>query len=293
MAIDYLGAAFLLSVRRRKIPLGRVLTLGRQHLVLSEEMISSLESQFAVDLRQFVKRAGEEVFAEPFLEYVGAEEVTSLDFCDYEGSSLSHDLNEPVPDSWKGRYDFVIDGGTLEHVFNFPTAIGNAMELVAEGGCFLGCNPANNWLGHGFYQFGPELFFRTFTPGNGFEVIDVLLAEDAVGGAIYKVRDPAEAGTRISLDSRQRVCSVVFARRTKVLAGLPVITPQQSDYTSRWTEEDGGEGAGTGQAGWRAVAKGILPRRLVQWVQERAIERRHREEGSRGLQELDSMAELQ
>jgi hypothetical protein len=28
--------------------------------------------------------------------------------------------------------------------------------------------PANNQMGHGFYQFSPELFFRVFSQENGY-----------------------------------------------------------------------------------------------------------------------------
>ena len=293
MAIDYTAASLLLSLQRRKIPLGRVLTLGRQHLSLSKEMIASLERQFAVDLRQFVREDGEERFAEPFLESLGAAEVTSLDYSDYEASSLCHDLNEPIPDDWKGRYDLVLDGGTLEHVFNFPCAIRNGMELVAPGGHYLGCNPADQWLGHGFYQFGPELFFRVFTPQNGFEVIDVLLVEDVVDGAVYKVSDPAIAGHRLSIRSNERVASAVLARRVTVVDGLFRETPQQSDYTSRWEGEgEGGPAARTGGSGLKALIRGVLPAKLVRRIRRRAIARRHAAEGARALTKLRSMNEL-
>ena len=60
-------------------------------------------------------------------------------------------MNEAIPDSLKGKFSCVLDGGTLEHVFNFPQAIKNAMEIVAIGGHFLGVVPANNFSGHGFY----------------------------------------------------------------------------------------------------------------------------------------------
>ena len=35
-------------------------------------MIESLERQFSVDLGAFVREEGEEVFAEPFFEFLGA-----------------------------------------------------------------------------------------------------------------------------------------------------------------------------------------------------------------------------
>lgn len=294
MAIDYIGAALLLSAWRRDIPLGRVLTLGRQHLSLSVEMITSLERQFSVNLQEFVGTEGEERFAEPFLDFLGATAVDSIDFSDYEGSSLCHDLNQPIPPEWKGKYDFVIDGGTLEHVFNFPCAIRNAMELVAPGGCFFGCNPADNWLGHGFYQFGPELFFRVFTPENGFEMIDLLLTEDVADGSVYKVIDPAIAGHRINLRSRERVTLVVLAKKTCIVPELFKETPQQSDYICRWKtdEEETRRGSG-GPARLRAMMKRVLPGRLVRQIQKRAIVRRHAIEGARSVTKLRSMNELE
>jgi SAM-dependent methyltransferase len=293
MAIDYIEAAFLLSAKRRNIPLGRVLMLGRQHLCLSADKIANLERQFEVDLQSFVTKEGEEQFAEPFLDYLGASTVSSMDISDYEESTLCHDLNKPIPDKWKGHYDCVIDGGTLEHVFNFPCAIRNVMELVASGGHFFGSNPANNWLGHGFYQFGPELFFRVFTGENGFEVIDFLLAEDGPGGAIHKVSDPAITGHRISIRSRRRVASLVLARKVAVVDGLFTQTPQQSDYTTRWqvgTAED--EAIPAGRAGLKSLIKQVLPAGVVRRVQERAIEKRHAAEGALGLTRLGSMKEL-
>lgn len=294
MAIDYTGSAFLLSARRRGIPLGRVLTLGRQHLSLTGDMIAALERQFEVDLGEFSGCEGEERFAEPFLEFLGATSVTSMDFSDYEESSLCHDLNRPIPEEWKGGYDSVIDGGTLEHVFDFPCAIRNAMELLDVGGHFFGFNPADHWLGHGFYQFGPELFFRVFTAANGFEVVDVILAEDSVDGAVYKVRDPASTGHRLSIRSRERVTSLVLARRTGGAEALFGETPQQSDYTHRWESGEEQEPRHDGRAsGIKSLVKRILPGRVVRAVQRRAIERRHAQESSRGLTKLRSLSELE
>lgn len=292
MAIDYNGAALLLSAKRRKLPLGRVLTLGRQHLALSDDMIASLEQQFSVDLQAFAKAEGEECFAEPFLEYLGATAITSMDFSDYEDSSLCHDLNEPIRDEWKGKYDFVIDGGTLEHVFNFPCAIRNAMQLVAPGGYFFASNPADNWLGHGFYQFGPELFFRVFTEHNGFEMIDLLLAEDVVGGAIYQVSDPAISGHRIAVQSRERLASVVLAKKIRDVEELLKQTPQQSDYTTRWEAGEEVPATAVSSGGLKGLIKQMLPAGLVRKIQRGAIEKRHAAEGARGLTKLSSMSEL-
>src|SRR5437763_3852117 len=51
---------------------------------------------------------------------LGFTSVESLDASDYEGADIVWDLNKAVPDSLKAKYDVVFDGGTSEHVFNFP-----------------------------------------------------------------------------------------------------------------------------------------------------------------------------
>ena len=62
----------------------------------------------------------------------------------------------------------VVDGGTLEHVFDYPTALRNAMRMVRVGGHLILNAPVNNFPGHGFYQISPELFFRCFHDNSAF-----------------------------------------------------------------------------------------------------------------------------
>ncbi|MCA1572803.1 MAG: hypothetical protein LC798_21415 [Chloroflexi bacterium] len=42
----------------------------------------------------------------------------------------------------------VLDGGTLEHVFDYPTALRGALDAVRLGGHFIAVTPANGWCGH-------------------------------------------------------------------------------------------------------------------------------------------------
>jgi hypothetical protein len=36
----------------------------------------------------------------------------------YEGAEIIHDLNRPVPDKLKESADFIVDGSTLDNVFD-------------------------------------------------------------------------------------------------------------------------------------------------------------------------------
>ncbi len=172
-------------------------------------------------------------YCEPFLRRLGADEISSFDNSSYEGAAHLHDMNQPIPDSFKGQFTTVIDGGSLEHIFNFPRAIQNCMEMVSVGGHFLSITGANNHMGHGFYQFSPELFFRVLSPANGFVVERMIFCQTPPGSAWYEVSDPEKVGWRVECVTAQPAYLMVMARRTTDVAALAT-TPQQSDYVATW-----------------------------------------------------------
>jgi hypothetical protein len=291
MAIDYSAAGMLIAARNKGVRLGRVLTLGRLHLSLTDVGASRLSRDFDIPIQKFAAGDADSRYSEDFLNFLGAESITSLDFSDYQGSSICHDMNRPIPDEWKASYDTVIDGGTIEHIFNAPVAIQNAMELIAEGGHYFGASPANDWLGHGFYQFSPEWYFRIFAPENGFDIVNVVLAEDHENGKIYKVDDPAKAGTRIGINSSQRIETIVLAKRTK-LCPIFETTPQQSDYSARWSKDETSGTLQTGSSPLRQLLKRIVPASVRLEIQKRAIAKRYAAEYARGLHEIRSFSDL-
>ena len=175
-------------------------------------------------------------FFEPYLRELGAEVTDSVDATDYEGSTYTSDLNEGLPHSMRRQYDAVIDGGTLEHVFNFPVALKGAMEAVKEGGRMYIMTQCNNAMGHGFYQFSPELYHRVFSPENGFAVEQMFIAEGSFGKVPWhSVADPREIRRRVELVNDVQTYLLVIARR---VASVPIFNtwPQQSDYSLAWQE---------------------------------------------------------
>jgi hypothetical protein len=47
----------------------------------------------------------------------------------------------------------VIETGSLDHIFNFPVAISNLMQMTRVGGSVFLTTVANNLCGHGFSGF--------------------------------------------------------------------------------------------------------------------------------------------
>jgi hypothetical protein len=112
------------------------------------------------------------------------------------------------------------------------------MEMVKCGGCFFTQTPANNYLGHGFYQFSPELFFRVLSPKNGFQVEHCVALEQGPRGRWFAVTDPEMARARVTLINAAPVILFVWARRVEIKP-LFLETPQQSDYSAAWSETAG------------------------------------------------------
>jgi SAM-dependent methyltransferase len=230
MGLETNAAALLLKIRRDDVPFGRVLTLGHQHLHLEPAAYRRVLARLGQPLTEEVPE-----YADSLLEALGATTVEALDASTYEGATRLHDLNEPVPASWHEQFDLVFDGGTLEHVFNFPTALRNCMQMVKPGGRFVTVTMPNNWCGHGFYQFSPELFFRALGPENGFSVVEMYFA-DVEGRYFYRVVDPAAVRGRVQLWTSDPVFLLVHARRDAVCDIFSRV-PQQSDYVSGWAAD--------------------------------------------------------
>jgi SAM-dependent methyltransferase len=237
MGIEWNTAKFLLTCRG-SVAFTRTLTLGRQCLFVSQDALRSLVQQsgfMPTDADNvFLKKSDNFGYAEGLFELLGAREVTSLDCSDFEGASVIHDLNEPLPTTYREQYDLVYDGGTLEHVFNFPRALRSAMEAVRIGGHILLHTPTNNYCGHGFYQLSPELFYRALSQENGFQVERMIAFFPFEGSRWYDVEDPAKAGCRVEIArASHRVLLLVLGRRIHRVEIFRNV-PQQSDYVAGW-----------------------------------------------------------
>lgn len=238
MGFDVQGVRFLLWAHRYGARFRRTALIGRQELFIDPASLGHILKCYDLE-----KSEGEikglltaaNGFAEPLLTLLGAQDIKSVDVSGYEGASVVHDMNLKIPDSLQGSFSLVIDAGTLEHIFNFPTAIQNCMDMVEVGGHLLLMTPANNFMGHGFYQFSPELFFRVCSDAQGFQVVKIILCEVDPGGRWYEVVDPAKARRRVEMVNSKPAYLMVLARRVRQ---VPVLTvaPQQSDYTVLWQE---------------------------------------------------------
>jgi hypothetical protein len=277
MGLDFNGARFVLYARSRGVDLTKMAMIGRQTLNLAPADLKENLSDFGFpsDAATVERLLGaKNRYAEEFFRLIGARNIHSFDYSDYEGASHLHDMNEDLPGEFREQYSAVLDGGSLEHVFNFPVALRNCMEMVRVGGHYVGLTPANNFFGHGFYQFSPELHFSVFTEANGYELVDLIASEDEPGSQWYSVKSPASLRSRVTLTNCRPTYLLILAKR--ISSTVPFKSaPKQSDYMTIWSNSAaaGGSLNPGDKADVRAAVIRVLPQSWKRFV-KRLLRRR-------------------
>lgn len=173
-------------------------------------------------------------YADDWFRLLGAKRLEILDASDYEGATLIHDMNRPLSgdmrSSCAGKMSLVFDGGSLEHIFNVPQALQNIAELLVEGGHYVAILPCNNWGGHGFYQFNPEFFYRTFDYANGFVDTRVWAFNERGQLNTQFWPDPKQLGRRVEFMSQAPISLLVLTKKIANKTMFEQGYPQQSDY---------------------------------------------------------------
>jgi hypothetical protein len=145
-----------------------------------------------------------------------------IDIVKARGDEEIVDLNEPLPERLRRRFDIVIDTGTCEHCFNVGQAFANACSAVATGGYFIHAAPMSR-TNHGFWNFCPTVY-PDFFEDNGFKLhlltgmsVDMRLGFKPLQVSVNRFVAPSEA--------------ILFVVAEK-LADVPLRWPVQRKYRS-------------------------------------------------------------
>jgi len=127
---------FLKYASKRNAIFGKTATIGRQKLMARNQHI---QKTLNFEKKEDIPKKGD--FCENLLlSHFGSEKVDSFDNSDYEGATITCDLNKPLPSHLSGpeyQYDTIIDAGTLEHIFNIPQAFKNISNMCKIGGTII------------------------------------------------------------------------------------------------------------------------------------------------------------
>ena len=271
MGIDIHNLNLLAHARDLGVSFERTLAIGRQAVFIEDwELDEHRRLRGLPALVEPALAAGQPRYFEPLMQqWLASRVADSVDASPYENARFIHDMNLPWPHDGehgaeRGSYDAVLDFGCLEHVFNFPVAWRNCVDLCRVGGHVFHALPANNLSGHGFYQFSPELFFNLYQARNGFELRGLYFALKADRRHWWRVADPMDVKRRVNLCNSHEVYMLVLARKLRDIGPLPA--PQQSDYAQdEWLH--GPSAASASAAGAptrrRAVVRGLVKLGLI------------------------------
>lgn len=266
------GALELLAQARRDNPhLGRrLLQLGRQHTFVTQEQLVSALKKYLLPIPEMVLELNSDEVVNDVLLFsaLGFSTIESLDVSGFEDPTYLHDLNNPIPPELAEMYDVVLDGGTIEHIFDVRAVMTNIHNLLAVGGSVIHLAPSSNHVDHGFYMFSPTLFFDYYSANNYllqqmllFEYtsrhdVDQWLIRQYVPGSIDHLSFGGWGGPRML---------GIYVCATKTPESTSGVIPQQGMYRKRWAAhlEDSSYPPAVVQPNHLEVGAGIGPLRAV------------------------------
>jgi len=228
---------------------GDVLFIGRQGTYMTPaELAAQLRfhghavdpSAIEIDRTTLHRRPGygEIVTDRSIFRALGIDSVKALDVSPYEGAEIIHDLNRPLPDNLEGIADFIVDGSTLDNVFDPAMVLRNFAQLLRPGGRLITINTLNT-RDNAFTICPPDWFLDYFVE-NGFSDCKVYVCAGFAGSYTSYWLDTryiaAERPTRLVFPSMVwRYYTLVFAEKSA--ASTADRTPTQNTYRSaeEWT----------------------------------------------------------
>jgi len=163
---------------------GPVLTLGNQDIWASYDDLKSFFQELSCSYSEatiiphnsalfktyqpLIERAKYFVHARTFFEMLGINDYWDLDCSDYENPVIIHDLNLPVAEELRSKFNLILDSGTMEHIFDVRQVVENLVRMCRASGWIVHITPASNFLDHGLYSFSPIFFYDVYG-ANGFD----------------------------------------------------------------------------------------------------------------------------
>lgn len=242
MAISEMTARLIVQDHKRSSLTGaRVLCLGRQSIWFDFETAVRIchEEGYIppTEILQRIKVQGDDAtrFAgriddNTFFALFGVRSLSSMDQSDYERATIIHDLNYPVGKDLLASFDYIVDGGTLDHIIDLRVALENITKMLVDGGRILLWNAcSNNTLGC-YCSFSPAFFFDYFA-ANNYAYCHTFLCESVRMEArkdsfIYRV-DPLKHG---EFKTEKYLMIIAFAQKRGDGATLTGKLPIQMQY---------------------------------------------------------------
>lgn len=244
----------LLNESKRSLFHGSLLTLGAQDVFVTEE---ELREDFA-DAGIKLPAGRMEISPKPDLAKgsfisdralwtaYGFDDFKSVDASAYEGCDIVFDLNsKETPAELTDRWDVILNGGTVEHVFHVPNALANLHRMLKVGGRVIHTAPSSNHIDHGFYMFSPTLF-SDYYRANKYEINTLNILRYRGGlDTKWEISDYVPGSlSRVSMGGLDDAMYLIIVVATKTAQSTCDTIPQQGMYADAlWVSKEPGSDA--------------------------------------------------
>jgi SAM-dependent methyltransferase len=201
----------------------KTLTIGRQKISADKYLVNKIVNDNTINSKYIDQY---------LIKHFKSSSVDVLDVNDYEEANIIHNLNENIPENLEEKFDTIIDGGSLEHVFDIKTSLINLKKMCKPGGIIIHISPTNNFCGHGFYQFSPNLFHTFYGEDQGFKNTEIILCKVYDSYHWYKIkRENYNKNKRIDIITDEETFVFCSAIKDNLIKYDSV---QQSDYSQEF-----------------------------------------------------------
>lgn len=230
-----LSNAILLAKAIKDSNVKSVLQIGRQSLILTDNERRKLFEILKFDFNDLDFSVFKEDYVDSLLLSLGVNKIDSVDNSDYEGANIITDLSikgfHEIPSF--SSYDLILDLGTGEHIFDFPSYLNSLLCLLNKGGLLMLHLPVSGCNGHGFYQFAPDLFISMARSNKKLSLKSLYLTTERY----FEMRSylPLFNGSiRAEWNTLNQVAAIVIFEKTEADISLSGVF--QTDYELAWSE---------------------------------------------------------
>lgn len=157
MAFSRLLARCLIQEHLRKpFKNAKVATIGKQTILLTfDEAVQLCIEEGYTPSQEVLRKIQVNEIKDPFFKgtviddktFFALFEVESLKVFDHyneNNDTIVHDFNKPIPEELKEKFDYIFEGGVLDHLVNIAVALENMGAMLKPGGRIFGVDACTN-----------------------------------------------------------------------------------------------------------------------------------------------------
>lgn len=257
---------------------GPLLTLGNQDVWANYEQLKAFFDEMGCSWTEAAKTrhtsnlfkqdamANDFVHARTFFRMMGIEEYYDIDKFETDAPQILHDLNSPVTSELSDRFNVIIDGGTIEHIFDVRQVFENIVRMCRKSGWVVHITPSSNYVDHGFYSFSPCVFYDLYgSNGFGHFVCYIFQIDPNDFFGLNSYIEYSYGMPLTKLIDPKKISAVFFAAQ-KLSTTESLVIPNQGAYRSNLATTQGDTASNGARTTPSSLTERLVPTFLIPYL---------------------------